>query len=86
MRRKLNDLGCQGAALARRSRLKAYICLITVRAGQVPHLRHIECADDDAIPKSLTPLLTEWPQVHRIEVFDDDRLAFAADAPNLTPA
>lgn len=84
MRRNPNGLGCRRAALAWRSRLKAYICLITVRAGEVPRLRHIECDDDHAISASLAPLLAEWPQVHWIEVFDDDRLAFAADASGLT--
>lgn len=61
--------------------MKTYLCLITVREGEVPHLRHVDSQHDDAISTALVPVLAEWDQVHRVEVLDGERLVFAADLP-----
>ena len=60
--------------------MTTYLCLITVREGQVPQLRHIDCLDDGEISRFLAPVLAEWPQVHRVEVLDGDQLVFVMDA------
>lgn len=59
--------------------MNTYLCLITVRAGQVPQLRHIDCGDSGEVAQSLAVVLAEWPQVHRVEVFDGDRLLLCWD-------
>lgn len=61
--------------------MTTYLCLITVREGQVPHLRHIDCLTEGEISQFLAPVLAEWPQVHRVEVLDGDHLAFVMEAP-----
>ncbi|MFK0300384.1 hypothetical protein ACIQTU_14330 [Brevundimonas sp. NPDC090276] len=63
--------------------MKTYLCLITVREGEVPHLRHMDSPHDDGISASLAPVLAEWHQVHRVEVLDGDRLVFVADRPKV---
>lgn len=59
--------------------MTTYLCLITVREGQVPQLRHINCLDDGEISQFLAPVLAEWPQVHRVEVLDGDHLVFVME-------
>lgn len=61
--------------------MKTYLCLITVRKGEVPRLRHVDSPHDDEISASLVPVLAEWVGVHRVEVMDGDRLAFVSDTP-----
>lgn len=61
--------------------MKTYLCLITVREGQVPQLRHIDCDHDDDIATALRSALVEWEGVHRVEVLDGERLAFVLEAP-----
>lgn len=54
--------------------MKAYICLITVREGDVPQLRYIESLSPDQIPVTLKPVLAEWPAVSLVEVFEGETL------------
>lgn len=61
--------------------MKTYLCLITVREGEVPRLRHVDSPHDDAISASLAPVLAEWSRVHRVEVLDGDRMVFVAETP-----
>ncbi|MNH55844.1 hypothetical protein D3C87_425490 [compost metagenome] len=63
--------------------MKTYLCLITVREGEVPRLRHVDSPHEDAISASLIPVLTEWSRVHRVEVMDGDRMVFVAETPTV---
>jgi len=66
--------------------MTTYLCLITVREGQVPQIRHVDCPREDEISACLTPVLAEWPQVHRVEVLDGDRLVFLLETSGMTKA
>lgn len=59
--------------------MKTYLCLITVREGEVPQLRHLDCPHDDEISVFLAPALAEWTRVHRVEVLDGDRQVFVIE-------
>ncbi len=60
--------------------MKSYLCLVTTRPGQVPHLRHIDCEHDDQVQAALGVVLAEWSSIHMIEVLDGDRLVLTLDA------
>ena len=62
--------------------MTSYLCLVTTRPGQVPHLRHLECEQDHQVEAALPSILGEWDSVHQIEVFDGERLVLtlAGDA------
>lgn len=62
--------------------MTSYLCLVTTRPGQVPHLRHLECEHDHQVEAALPSILGEWDSVHQIEVFDGERLVLtlAGDA------
>ena len=72
----LRALTCPGAVSAWGAFMKTYLCLITVREGEVPQLRHLDCPHEDDIPVFLAPALSEWARVHRVEVLDGERLVF----------
>lgn len=54
--------------------MTSYLCLVTTRAGQVPQLRHLECEHDHQVADALAGILSEWDNVHQVEVFDGERL------------
>lgn len=57
--------------------MTSYLCLVTTRHGQVPQLRHLECEHDHQVEGALPSVLAEWTTVHRVEVFDGERLVIA---------
>lgn len=66
--------------------MKAYICLITIREGEVPQLRYVESPSPDALPAALAPVLAEWDSVSLIEVFEEDTLVGRFDGRTFTHA
>lgn len=62
--------------------MTSYLCLVTTRPGQVPHLRLLECEHDHQVADALGAILGEWDGVHQVEVFDGERLVLtlAGDA------
>lgn len=55
-----------------------YFCFVQVHPGGVPELRLLDCKDDGEVAPGLAVALIEWPQAHRVEVTDGERVVLIA--------
>ena len=60
--------------------MKSYICYVYTPTVQAPHLTTIDCRGEDQIPIRIKFLRRLWPNLTRVEVFDDDRRVWAQAA------
>ena len=60
--------------------MKSYICYVYTPTVQAQHLTTLTCRSEDQIPSRIPLLRRLWPNLTRIEVFDENRRVWAQGA------